>query len=240
MLLPVSAYDELPTDVTKFADELRQSAPTPTIVVGAPLTDRLEFLAPPRPVTGHVSMGNESWADLLPSPPASGTTSVQDQPPKLDHWTIQAHVYTKDIAARVGLLMGLFSGSARTISAGAINEAKRFRLAKTEAGTEIEIGVAVRLVVATTNWEVNAEISIPNIAAAAQLKLKTGDARIGIEVAGYSGALGDLLPAPRQLDVTALSDYLTAFTRIQAAVFGDSGLAFQTPTVLSVNQPLDG
>jgi hypothetical protein len=48
--------------------------------------------------------------------------------------------------------------------------------------------------VATTSWDLDADISIPNIAAAAQLKMKAGDARIGIEIAGYSGALGDLLP----------------------------------------------
>lgn len=237
MLTPVSPYDELPSDVAQFADSLRDSVAAPTVFADRLNLDRRPIL------TTHISPSSRPFDDVISNDwglseaaGPGGPSVVQEQPPKLDHWTIQAHVYTKEIAARFGLLIGLFGATGKTASAGAMNEAKRFRLAKTEAGTEVEVGVAVRLHVATTNWEVEADISIPNIAAAAQLKLTTGDARIGIEVTGYSGPLGDLLPAPRQLDVTSLADYLVAFAKIQAAVFGDTGLPFLTPTVLSVDR----
>ena len=153
--------------------------------------------------------------------------------PVLDSWSVQAHVYSSEIAAKLGILAGLFGGTGKRAKAGATHEAKRYRMEITEAGTKVQWGVAVRLAVATTEWDVDAELSVPNIAAAAQLDMNVGDAKIGIDVVGYSGALGKILPTPRQLDVTTLASYLAAFATIQREVFGSRGLAFLTPTVLA-------
>ena len=153
---------------------------------------------------------------------------------RLEYWTVRAQVYTTEVAAKLGVLAGLFGLSGTRASAGAMHEAKCFRLERIpESDRSVEVGVAVRLIVATTEWNVEAKITVPNLAAAAQLNWDVGDARIGIEVAGYSGPLGALLPAPRQLDVSTLVDYVSAFHKIQAQVFGKTGLAFLTPTVLN-------
>src|SRR4051812_35018277 len=87
--------------------------------------------------------------------------------PPLDRWVIQAHVYTTEVAGKLSFLGGLLGGGAKRASAGAMDEAKRFRLTEV-AGKQVEIGVAVRLVAAITSWEANLDVSIPNIAAAAQ------------------------------------------------------------------------
>lgn len=168
------------------------------------------------------------------APPLSGDAhhpvSVSEVP-KLEHWTVQAHIYSEEIAGSVSILGALFGGSGKRAKVGAVHEAKRFRIDRTPDGREVEIGVAVRLAVAVTEWDTKFEVSLPNIAASAQLN--GFDGRIGIEVVGYAGPLGDLLPAPRELSVTTCADYLQAFSKIQAQVFGAEGLGFQTPTALA-------
>jgi hypothetical protein len=142
-------------------------------------------------------------------------------------------VYTKEVAADIKILTGLFGIKGKHASAGVVHEAKRYRNERTEEGTTCEIGVAVRLIAATTKWEVEADISIPNIAAAVNLNAQVGDARIGIEVTGYAGPLGDLLPAPSRLDVSTLVDYMSAFQKVQRQVFGEAGMPFLTPALIN-------
>jgi hypothetical protein len=178
----------------------------------------------------------DEFDEFLDSPEegAGPRVRLRGESAKLEYWNVRAQVYTTEVAAKLGLLAGLFGLSGKRATAGAMHEAKRFRLERIpESDRSVEVGVAVRLIVATTEWNVDAEITVPNLAAAAQLNWDVGDARIGIEVAGYSGPLGDLLPAPRQLDVSTLVDYVSAFHEIQAQVFGKTGLAFLTPTVLN-------
>jgi hypothetical protein len=50
---------------------------------------------------------------------------------------------------------------------------------------------------------------------------------------GYAGALGSLLPAPKQLDVATCAEYLTAFASIQSQVFSEQGMQFIAPTVIA-------
>lgn len=176
---------------------------------------------------------DELEADLI-APPPRLRVEAPSAAAMLEHWTVRAQVYSTEIASKLSILAGLFGLSGKRASAGAMHEAKRFRIERTpDTSRPVEVGVAVRLIVATTEWKVDAEISVPNLAAAAQLNWDVGDARIGIEVTGYSGPLGDLLPAPRQLDVSTLVDYIAAFHSIQAQVFGRRGLAFLAPTVLN-------
>jgi len=231
VLRPISADEQVPDDVQSLMRSLRDRAPVPRAVIAPPK---------PRPaatVRGAVLDDLDDDLDAL--------DDLEEEPPviarataiPLDRWSVQAHVYTQEVAAKLGILAGLFGGSGRRAKAGATHEAKRFRIEVTEAGREVQIGVGVRLVVATTEWEIDAELSVPNIAAAAQLHLAVGDAKIGIDVVGYNGPLGGMLPAPRQLDVTTLADYLRAFRAIQHQVFGPKGMAFLTPTALSYDDP---
>jgi hypothetical protein len=228
VLRPMAPDDsDLPDDVRSLLGSLRDSAAPPTI-------------APPRKPKPRVRRGFEKLDEALEDfdelddeVAITAGPTAKAQVPVLDRWSVQAHVYSSEVAAKLSILAGLFGGSGKRAKAGATHEAKRYRVELTDAGREVQVGVAVRLAVATTEWEVDAELSVPNIAAAAQLNARVGDAKIGIDVVGFSGPLGEMLPAPRQLDVTTLADYLAAFTAIQHRVFGREGLAFLTPTALS-------
>lgn len=162
-----------------------------------------------------------------PPPPDTPITA-----PVLERWSVEAHAYSKEVVAKVGLLGGLFGGDVTRLAAGAIHVAKRYTVLEDSTGSTFESGVAVRLFAATTDWKVNAQLTIPNLAANAQLN--SGDTRVAIDVLGYSGPLGELLPAPDKLDVLTLSIYLTAFHGIQAAVFSDAGLPFLKPVRLNL------
>jgi hypothetical protein len=226
VLRPVSELGPLPPDVEKLAVQVRREAPTPTVGVNIPRG----------PVAALEGFRFTDGEGERPQPPHALPTqglAGQSTAPKLDHWTVKAHVYTKDVAADIKILTGLFGIKGTHVSAGVVHEAKRYRIERTDDGTLCEIGVAVRLIAATTQWEVNADISIPNIAAAVNLNAKVGDARIGIEVTGYAGPLGDLLPAPSKLDVSTLVDYVSAFQKVQRQVFGEAGLPFLTPALIN-------
>jgi hypothetical protein len=226
VLRPVSEHDPLPPDVEEYAKTVREEAPTSTVGVNIPRSPgaALEGI---RLTDGEGDVVRVS--ELAPVRGLAGQSTV----PKLDHWTVRAHVYTKDVAADIKILTGLFGIKGTHVSAGVVHEAKRYRSERTNEGTPVEVGVAVRLIAATTQWEVEADISIPNIAAAVNLNAKVGDARIGIEVTGYAGPLGDLLPAPSKLDVSTLVDYISAFQKVQRQVFGEAGLPFLTPALIN-------
>ena len=156
--------------------------------------------------------------------------------PRLERWTVQAHAYSTDVAGKVGLLGRLFGGEAKAARAGVVHEAKRFTIQRTDQDRITEYGVAVRILAATTDWEAKVQLTLPNLAADAQLN--GGDARVSIDVVGYSGPLGELLPGPERLNVESLAAYLEAFHAVQAAVFGEIGLHFLTPTLLSYEDNL--
>lgn len=227
MLRPISAAEpELPDDVREFARSLHEKNSAPrTIDVLPPRMPYSSFVGP----SGGMLGGLASDRGVLGEAPSPVGAKV----PVLECWSVQAHVYSSEVAAKLGLFAGLFGGSAKRAKVGATYEAKRYTYESTAEDTSVQVGVAVRLAVATTEWDVDFELSVPNIAAAAQLNMKVGDARIGIDVVGYSGPLGDVLPTPRQLDVRSLADYLTAFAEIQHQVFGIEGLTLLTPTCLS-------
>jgi hypothetical protein len=239
VLRPVSAEESVPDDVERLTSSLRSAAQAP--IIGrprqAPRKDAKRRDAPLGDLDGiEDELFADDELDDFPDRPVVGPRirMGESESAKLEYWTVRAQVYTTEVAAKLGVLAGLFGLSGKRATAGAMHEAKRFRRERIpESGRSCEVGVAVRLIVATTEWKVDAEITVPNLAAAAQLNWDVGDARIGIEVAGYSGPLGALLPAPRQLDVSTLVDYVSAFHEIQAQVFGKTGLAFLTPTVLN-------
>jgi hypothetical protein len=239
VLRPVSAHESVPDDVERLKTSLRSAAPSPKPRPArqrrpAPRLEELEDLEELKALDELAELDEPLLEipeeNLRPGSRLRGQTA----PSMLENWTVRAQVYTTEVAGKLNMLAGLFGLSGKRATAGAMHEAKRFRLETIpETNRSCEVGVAVRLIVATTEWKVNAEISVPNLAAAAQLNWDVGDARIGIDVAGYAGPLGTMLPAPRQLDVSTLVDYLAAFHKIQNQVFGKVGLPFLAPTVLN-------
>jgi len=148
----------------------------------------------------------------------------------LDRWDVQSHQYTTKLAVEASILGRLFSSSAKVSSYGLVQEAKRFCIRTTETSRRVEYGTAVRLSVVVLATDFDASLTLPNIAAKAQLS--DIHARIALSVDGYTGPLGELLPAPDNLNVENLAVYTAAFKAIQAQVFGAAGLNYNSPTLL--------
>lgn len=147
---------------------------------------------------------------------------------------IEAHSYNEEQSAKVGILGRLFSGDVSRVKGGVVHDAKRFSIGQTEEGRWVEVGVAVRLSVATSDLKSELQLTLPNLAAEAHLN--NVDMRIGITVTGYAGPLGHLLPAPAKLDVDSYVAYIDAFRRLQALVLGQDGWRHVHPTVLSYDR----
>jgi hypothetical protein len=148
----------------------------------------------------------------------------------LDRWEVETHKYNKEMKVDLGFFAKLFGGSAKKASAGVVHEAKRFRIENVQNDQVAEFGVAVRLLVATSVFESKFELSIPNLAAAAQLG--QSDTRIGIYVIGFSGVLGEIMPAPEDLKVENFSKFMDAFSAIQKKVFSEEQKQNVRPTFL--------
>lgn len=152
------------------------------------------------------------------------------EPVILDRWDIQSHQYTTQADVEKSILGRLITAKAEASGYGIVQEAKRFCNKTTADGYRYEMGTAVRLSVAVLSTAFDASLTLPNIAAKAQLTDLR--ARIALSVDGYVGPLGELLPAPDNLNVENLSLYTTAFKEIQTLVFGEEGKDFISPTVL--------
>ncbi|MEP5624766.1 MAG: hypothetical protein ABJP82_19535, partial [Hyphomicrobiales bacterium] len=109
-------------------------------------------------------------------------------------------------------------------------EAKRFCILSTSKNRRVEYGTAVRLSVVIIGKKLDVALTLPNIAATAQIS--NLQARISLSVDGYVGPLGNLLPAPAKLNVENLEVYTSAFKSIQEIVFGPEGSTFIAPTLL--------
>lgn len=193
----------------------------------------------------------EKWIEGMSLPGDKGgsetTSAGRRNPPEpilptqlstpLNCWDVQTHKYAGDVVAKVSFLADLVSGTGKFAVAGGVQEAKRYRVDRTSEGAtrEIEIGVAVRLAIATEAKKLETKLSVPNLVAAGQLY--SGDTRIGISVVGYAGPLGELLPAPSDLNVESYSTFLESFHNVQKQVFGEEGLKYLAPEVLSYEDP---
>ena len=169
----------------------------------------------------HHPEGDESWKD----------GSTFESPPLLENWLIQTHTYSEKEAAKTSILGGLLSAEGRQVKAGLVHEAKRFSFDKTPSFKRVEVGIAVRLSVATDSFSGKFDLTLPNLAADAQLS--RANTRVGITVVGYAGPLGRMLPAPKDLNVESCAEYLKAFRNIQRQIFGKSGFRHVVPTCLS-------
>ena len=226
----VDADDELPDDVAKIDREIQEEHRK--LVAEGP-----EYVFPKVRAfadrgTYGLAEGEEGAPSVLTAMPLSQPTPKTTYP--LERWLVQAHAYSEEQAAKVGILGRLFSGEAKHIKGGVIHDAKRFSIVGTETSRKVEVGVAVRLSVATTNISAKLDLTLPNLAAEAQLR--NTDTRVGITVVGYRGPLGGLLPAPKKLDVETCVEYVEAFRKIQAVIFGEEGWQFVLPTTLSYDE----
>ena len=109
-----------------------------------------------------------------PEPPSLTllkTSALSGSPVKypLERWLIQAHAYEESQAAKIGILGRLFSGQVERVKGGVIHDAKRFSVIETSEGRSVEFGVAIRLSVATSKVTGDMELTLPNLAAEAQL-----------------------------------------------------------------------
>lgn len=164
-------------------------------------------------------------------------TTVVDEPASkanvgtaLDRWDVETHIYRGEAAANVGFFAKLFGAKAKVVKAGVTQEAKAYRIDTNKDGRQIEVGVAVRLAVATSDMKLDFELSVPNFAAAAQLG--KADSKIGIYVVGYAGPIGDILPAPKDLNVENFADFIAAFAKIQGRIFSADHAQYLSPTLL--------
>lgn len=152
----------------------------------------------------------------------------------LNRWDINTHFFKDDAEVKVGFFKKLFSGTTKVVKAGVIQEAKFYRIDQTDGGHEVQVGVAVRLAVATSNFSVTAELSIPNLTASAQLGLS--DTRVGIYVVGSRIPIGDILPAPTDINVENYSLYIESFKEIQNRVFSPENEKYFTPSIISYDR----
>lgn len=215
MRMPVSPGDRKVPEVVQRVNESLRSQSTRSTSAG------LRLLGERAAEAQAVTVDPLEAAD-----PLTGITTDS-----LDSWLVEAQAFSSEEAANVSVLGGLFSGRAERVEGGLIHEARRFVRIELDGEAPLEVGVAVRLSAATLKTKGGLELTLPNLAARAQLSM--GESRVGISVVGFNGPLGSLLPAPKQLDVEAFGAYVEAFDRIQAFVFSTDGLEFIHPTVLS-------
>ncbi len=193
------------------------------------VADATQAAGPDRGVThsGPDLGSTESGLGAAPAPAAGGGAV-------LDRWDIQAHQYRTEAEVKIGILGGLFSGRSKLVKSGVVQEAKRFYVTQTADNNRVEFGTAVRLLVATDGVDAETNLTIPNIAAGAQLS--HFQARIAMSVIGFTGPLGAMLPAPGELNVETLPEYLEAFRNIQSYVFGKDAAGHLAPTLLGYSK----
>lgn len=178
-------------------------------------------------------MTETDYTIFLASAPGSDTPTVPEVSlDDLNRWTVEATIYSEKYKGMLDRLAGVVGLKAEYAQAGIIHEAKQFaRFPDANDPTKLlEIGCSVRLLVATQQVDAEVSLSIPVVAASVEIQNR--NARIAMEIAGYRGSLGTLLPSPAKLDVETCGVYLTAFQKIQAEVFAEENRSHLDPVLL--------
>ncbi|WP_299923136.1 hypothetical protein [uncultured Pelagimonas sp.] len=167
---------------------------------------------------------------------------LADAPVPIDPKTLNRHLisctaFTRDVKGNVSFFSSLFKAEAEGKKVGVVQEAKVFFVKTDSNGVAVEHGVAVRLQVDASKFSAEANVSIPNIAAEAQLGMS--DAQMEISVRGFSGFLGALLPAPDTVNLTSYAAYMEAFQKIQKHVFCEENAEYLVPVVLGKHKPVE-
>jgi hypothetical protein len=122
--------------------------------------------------------------------------------------------HSKTNLDKIAGIVGIKVGQAQK---ALVLESSRSKTVDKGGGAAETWGVSVRLAVATSNWQVDATVTVPVVAAAVELGFATASA--AIDVQGYTGDLSALLPRPASLDVTTYNLYISSFGNIQQRVF---------------------
>jgi hypothetical protein len=144
------------------------------------------------------------------SPPAAS---------ELSDWEQQFYSLDANLAAKVGFALGSVSASAR--QRVLISEFSRSAPCSTEDGLELHYGVALRLIVHVANFEAGANLTLPWVAAQAQVQ--KAETWSKLSVTGYVGDLGPLLPPIKAFTVDNYIDLMQKVSAIQAKVASDTG-----------------
>ena len=145
-----------------------------------------EPVVPPRDTIDRGETHGGVQAEAVQPPSVNGAT--------LDRWDVQSHQYTSKAQVETSILARLISGEAQVSHYGIVQEAKLFCIRTTKSDRRVEYGTAVRLSVAVLSTEFKASLTLPNIAATAQLSGL--NARIALSVDGYVGPLANSCPRP--------------------------------------------
>jgi hypothetical protein len=155
---------------------------------------------------------------------------------ELESLRVEVHTYSKSAKGTLAALAGLLGLDVNAAALGLEHEAARYVLVPVDgtAATATQFykgGCAARLFVVTTEVKLRVQLTIPQLAAAAELGYTQG--RITIEVQGYTGPFKSV-PAPAGLSVEAFTEYTTAFREMQAAVFAEKNVRYLRPRLLGV------
>lgn len=155
---------------------------------------------------------------------------------ELDALRIEVHAYDTTAKGTLAALAGLVGLSAESAHIGLEHEAARYALVPVDGSPATatrfyKVGCAARLFVVTDKISVSFKLTIPQLAAAAELGYTQG--RITIEVQGYTGPVGTI-PAPGGLSVESFTQYMTAFQQMQSAVFAQENAHFLRPRLLGI------
>ncbi|MEO0677805.1 MAG: hypothetical protein AAFZ02_09640 [Pseudomonadota bacterium] len=166
------------------------------------------------------------------APPATRGLKLkgpEGDPVELNKFQLRTHAFRDLADTELDFFGRIFGGSVKGASVGIIQEAKVF-CDITYKGLNVEYGVSVRVNVAASEIKADMDLNFPNLAAAAQLG--STEARMEMSVWGYSGPLGEVLPAPTELDLMSYVAYVDAFAKTQQLVLGERGLPFRSPAFL--------
>ena len=158
---------------------------------------------------------------------------------ELDALRIEVHAYDTKMKGTLAALAGLVGLSADKAKIGLEHEASRFSLVPVDGNAATatrfyKVGCAARLFVVTDKIDVSFKLTIPQLAAAAELGYTQG--RITIEVQGYTGPIGTI-PVPGGLSVESFAEYMSAFQALQTAVFAAENAAYLRPRLLGIVTP---
>jgi hypothetical protein len=224
-----------------------------TGVVSAMLNDALtqyvrdRFLSAggnsPATVTEVTTLENEQALQPKQAAPQVAASALGSGVPNpvLHMFDSQTHVFSSEEKANLSVLSKIFGASAKRFSIGIIRETKRFAVVRSslldssqidlpDSAKTIEIGCSVRLLVAASKIEGTAEVSIPNIAAQAQLGHI--DAQVGISIVGYTGPIGEFMPDVAPLNVESYTQFLDTFRALEQRIFSAENERFIFPAPL--------
>jgi hypothetical protein len=155
---------------------------------------------------------------------------------ELESLRVEVHTYSKSAKGTLAALAGLLGLDVNAAAVGLEHEAARYVLVPVDGNAATatqfyKVGCAARLFVVTTELKLRVQLTIPQLAAAAELGYTQG--RITIEVQGYTGPFKSI-PAPAGLSVEAFTEYTTTFREMQAAVFAEENVRYLRPRLLGV------